>query len=63
MVQLKRTTFNGMKKAFPQLESARTILRFAEPEDVTVVIIYYTANRIHLAPFKPIRAEDFYIAC
>ena len=49
-----------MKKAFPQLESARILLRFAKPEDVTAVIIYYTANRVHLAPFEPIRAEDFY---
>jgi len=49
-----------MKKAFPQLESARTVLRFAEPDDVPTVIIYYIANRVHLAPFEPIRAEDFY---
>jgi len=43
-----------------KLESARTILRLAESDDVTVIIDYYTSNQAHLAPFEPIRPEDFY---
>ena len=49
-----------MRKASPKLESARTILRLAEPNDVPAIIDYYTLNRVHLAPFELIRAEDFY---
>ncbi len=49
-----------MKKALPKLESARSILRLAKPDDVTAIIDYYTSNRVHLAPFEPIRAEYFY---
>ena len=49
-----------MKKAVPKLESARTILRLAELDDVPAIIDYYTLNRVHLTPFEPIRAEDFY---
>lgn len=49
-----------MKKASPKLESARTILRLAEPDDVSAIIDYYTSNRVHLAPFEPVKSEDFY---
>ena len=49
-----------MKKAISKLESARTILRLAEPDDVTAIINYYTSNMVHLAPFEPIKAENFY---
>lgn len=49
-----------MKKAVPKLESARTILRLAELDDVPAIIDYYTLNRVHLAPFESTKAEDFY---
>ena len=49
-----------MKKAIYKLESARTILRLAETDDIPAIINYYISNTAHLAPFEPIRAEDFY---
>jgi len=49
-----------MKRYCPKLESARTILRLAEPDDISAIIDYYISNRVHLAPFEPSRAEDFY---
>lgn len=60
VIRLNQTTLKGMKKAVPKLESARTILRLAEIDDVPAIIDYYTINRVHLAPFEPIRSEDFY---
>ncbi len=49
-----------MKKAFPNLESARVLLRFAQPDDVPAIIHYYTSNKVHLAPFEPTKSEYFY---
>ena len=49
-----------MQKAFPKLESARTILRLAKPDDISAIIDYYLSNRDHLALFEPIKAKDFY---
>lgn len=49
-----------MKKAFPNLESERTILRLAQVDDVPAIIQYYTENKVHLAPFEPTKSDDFY---
>jgi ribosomal-protein-alanine N-acetyltransferase len=46
--------------AFPNLESARTILRLARPDDVPAIINYYIANKAHLAPFEPKKFDEFY---
>ena len=60
MIQFSQTTKKGMKKAISKLESARTILRLAKTDDIHAIINYYISNTAHLAPFEPIRAEDFY---
>lgn len=44
----------------PKLETARTILRMANRDDVSAIVHYYTENQVHLAPFEPKRGEDFY---
>ena len=44
----------------PQLETARTILRMANQDDVSAIVDYYTENKVHLAPFEPQRGNDFY---
>ncbi len=49
-----------MKKAFPQLESPRTILRLPCLDDVPAIIRYYTENKVHLAPFEPLKFSGFY---
>jgi ribosomal-protein-alanine N-acetyltransferase len=49
-----------MEKALPQLESARTILRLANSDDVLAIIRYYIENQVHLAPFEPLRLPAFY---
>ena len=60
MVELSQTTLKGMNKAYPKLESTRTLLRLAQADDVPAIIDYYTLNQVHLAPFEPIRDEDFF---
>jgi ribosomal-protein-alanine N-acetyltransferase len=50
----------AMKKAFPNLESERTILRLAQVDDVPAIIQYYTENKVHLAPLEPTKSDDFY---
>jgi len=50
----------SMEKALPQLESARTILRLANSDDVLAIIRYYIENQVHLAPFEPLRLPAFY---
>jgi [ribosomal protein S5]-alanine N-acetyltransferase len=59
MIQAKNLSF-CMKKVLPKLESSRTILRLAEPDEVAAIIDYYISNRDHLAPFEPIRQKIFY---
>lgn len=49
-----------LETAFPTLESPRTILRLAQPNDVPAIIDYYTLNKSHLAPFEPTKSEEFY---
>lgn len=49
-----------MEKAAPQLESARTILRLANQDDVPAILQYYSQNRDHLAAFEPKRNANFY---
>jgi ribosomal-protein-alanine N-acetyltransferase len=44
----------------PQLETARTILRMANQDDVSAIVHYYSENQVHLAPFEPKRGNDFY---
>lgn len=44
----------------PQLETARTILRMANQDDVSAIVHYYTENKVHLAAFEPKRGDDFY---
>lgn len=44
----------------PQLETARTILRMANQNDVSAIVDYYTENKVHLSPFEPQRGNDFY---
>lgn len=44
----------------PQLETARTILRMANQDDVAAIVDYYTENKVHLTPFEPQRGNDFY---
>lgn len=49
-----------MKKALPQLESTRIILRLPCLDDVPGIIRYYTENKVHLAPFEPLKFSGFY---
>lgn len=49
-----------MEKIPPKLESKRIILRLAGLDDVPAIIRYYTENKIHLAPFEPLRFSGFY---
>jgi ribosomal-protein-alanine N-acetyltransferase len=49
-----------MEKALPKLESARTLLHLACLDDVPAIILYYTENKAHFAPFEPLRLSDFY---
>jgi ribosomal-protein-alanine N-acetyltransferase len=49
-----------MEKIPPKLESKRIILRLACLDDVPAIIRYYTENKIHLAPFEPLRFSGFY---
>lgn len=49
-----------MEKIPPKLESERIILRLACLDDVPAIIRYYTENKIHLAPFEPLRFSGFY---
>ncbi|MEM6425717.1 MAG: GNAT family N-acetyltransferase [Cyanobacteria bacterium P01_H01_bin.119] len=44
---------------FPRLETARTIIRMAEVQDVTAILAYYQVNRAHLEPYEPIRPPGF----
>ncbi len=48
-----------MKKV-PRLEGVRTVLRLAHLDDVPTIIDYYIENKIHLAPFEPLRSSTFY---
>jgi len=50
----------GMEKALPTLESTKVLLRLACLDDVPEIIHYYTDNKVHLAPFEPLRFSDFY---
>ena len=47
-------------KEFPQLETARLILRVPTPEDAPVMAAFALDNREHLAPWDPLREEDYF---
>ncbi|MDP8965547.1 MAG: ribosomal protein S5-alanine N-acetyltransferase [Cyanobacteriota bacterium] len=49
-----------MVKGLPKLESARTLLRLADSDDVPAILYYYTENKVHLSPFEPLRPSAFY---
>lgn len=44
----------------PQLRTARTRIRLAGEADAPALLRYRTANRVHLAPWEPLREEAFY---
>lgn len=44
---------------FP-LETERLLLRLASPNDAEFLVRYYTENRDYLAPWEPVRSEEFY---
>ena len=44
----------------PNLESARTLIRFAQPTNISAIITYFIANQDHLKPVEPRREETFY---
>ncbi|GAK60986.1 metal-dependent phosphohydrolase, HD subdomain [Candidatus Vecturithrix granuli] len=44
---------------FP-LETERLLLRVASPDDAQFLVRYYTENKEYLAPWEPVRSEEFY---
>jgi ribosomal-protein-alanine N-acetyltransferase len=42
------------------LETARLRLLLPEPADASRVVRYYEENREHLAPWEPLRADEYY---
>ena len=43
-----------------ELETSRLILRSVHPDQAEALAAYYTRNRAFLAPFDPVREENFY---
>ncbi|OEF99906.1 alanine acetyltransferase [Vulcanibacillus modesticaldus] len=48
------------RKTQPVLYSERTILRMPRIEDIPAILDFYHTNRAYLAPFEPIRPDEFY---
>jgi [ribosomal protein S5]-alanine N-acetyltransferase len=44
----------------PLLSTRRLFVRMAEYADVAAVVQYYQRNRAFLAPFEPLRSEEFF---
>ncbi|MCG8367857.1 MAG: GNAT family N-acetyltransferase [Pseudanabaenales cyanobacterium] len=49
-----------MPRCLPYLESTRTLIRFAQPTNISAIITYYRTNQVHLKPFEPLREATFY---
>ncbi|WP_125153213.1 GNAT family N-acetyltransferase [Clostridium rectalis] len=45
---------------FCQLEGARVLLRTPTMNDISAIIKYYKKNETYLAPFEPVKCDDFY---
>lgn len=50
----------NMEPAFKSIETARLKLVLPEPAHAARIVRYYDENREHLAPWDPVRSEDFY---
>jgi ribosomal-protein-alanine N-acetyltransferase len=46
----------------PRIETERLVLRLGEAGDADAIARYFTENRAHLAPSRPIVGEEFYTA-
>ena len=44
----------------PHLETDRLVLRVLDPRDAAVVAAYCERNRAHLAPWEPLRPEEYF---
>ncbi|MEO0534135.1 MAG: GNAT family N-acetyltransferase [Cyanobacteria bacterium P01_A01_bin.123] len=51
-----------MNPQLPQLETARTLSRLANHQDVLAILNYYRMNQAHLTPYEPSRPANFYTA-
>ena len=46
--------------AWPVLRTAHLVCRVAEPADAPALLRYRVENRAHLAPWEPLRGEDYF---
>src|SRR5271170_577887 len=44
----------------PEIRTPRLIIRLGREEDARAVLKYYEENRAHLAPWEPLRSDEFY---
>jgi ribosomal-protein-alanine N-acetyltransferase len=44
----------------PSLRTSRAHLRLPEPDDASMLLAYRQQNRVHLAPWEPLREESHY---
>jgi ribosomal-protein-alanine N-acetyltransferase len=51
---------NYLKKKLLPIETERLLLRILEPEEPDLIVDYINENREHLAPWEPLRSENYY---
>ncbi|MDY0091632.1 MAG: ribosomal protein S5-alanine N-acetyltransferase [Candidatus Vecturithrix sp.] len=52
-------THHELLNRFP-LATERLLLRVVSPDDAEAIVRYYTENKDYLAPWEPVRSEEFY---
>ena len=50
----------SQRRSLPCLTASRITVRFAQPDDVPVIVEYYTTNRVFLTPWEPKHPEEFF---
>jgi len=48
------------QRKLPYIEGDRVSLKLAEEQDILEIIDFYSRNKEHLAPFEPVRSDEFY---